>query len=281
MRRRGNKMDRKLFGALLFGVVALIVLLITVVIVDKKNKPGQVPEDVVEDEVDSWTEKVTNWLWMVDEEHALPISFEPDNLEEMENTGIRLQTEALKAFTQMTSVMDTPVFAANGYISASAQQNLYESKFQEFLDEGYTQERAAMAIKEYYSPGGQDEHQLGLTVDVCADSERKLDYEFRSTDQGRWLSEHAWEYGFVFRSESKPWQIRYVGDVHAQIMHEQGLSLEEYLSYLQEKGTLYVSVGQANLDLVIYYTDTLDKIPFAIKEVSGDNNGHYIVTCYR
>ena len=264
------------------GCLALILMLITFLVLGPARRKAKTePEDSVEEEVGEWTEKITSWLWLVDENHVLPVSFVPEGLKDLEGTGIRLNQDAAEAFLNMSKAVPVPLYAANGYISATAQQNLYDNKWQQYIDEGYSEERAALAIKEAYAPGGQDEHQLGLTVDVSAESNRSLSYDFRSTDQGRWLSEHAWEYGFIYRDETKPWQLRYVGEVHAQIMHEQGLNLEDYLKYLQEKGTFYVTAGAANRNLVIYFTDTLERIPFTIKEVSGDNDGHYIIVCFR
>ena len=188
----------------------------------------------------------------------------------------------------MTQDMEYPLYAANGYISATAQQNLYDNKRQQYLDEGYTDERINMVIVDEYFPGGADEHQLGLTIDVCTEPSLNLDYDFLLPPQGQWLQEHAWEYGFIFRQAEdapkiyKPWQLRYVGETHAAIMQKQHLCLDDYLAYLEDKGTSYFSdVGTMHLDLIVYFTDSLSAIPLKIREVSGDNNGHFIVVCYR
>ena len=76
---------------------------------------------------------------------------------------------------------------------------------------------------------------------------------FYQTEDGKWLLENAWKYGFVFRfptvnyptadTVDKTYKTgmshslnlyRYVGKGHAAVMNHLGLCLEEYIEYLQE-----------------------------------------------
>ena len=278
-------------AAAYIGGAAVLLLLITLIVVRwgrAGDQEAQTPENEIESSVVEWSEKVTSLLWLINTEHILPQSYVPEGLEALPNSNVQVVEEAGRAFMRMLQDMDTPVYAANGYISAAAQQNLYDTKRQEYLDAGYSEERTNMVIVDEYFPGGADEHQLGLTIDVCTEASLNLDYDFGQTPQGQWLKEHAWEYGFIFRQTEgapkiyKPWQLRYVGDTHAAIMQELDLCLDDYLAYLADKGTSYFSdVGAMHLDLIVYFTDSLSEIPLKIREVSGDNNGHYIVVCYR
>ncbi|MBE6875961.1 MAG: D-alanyl-D-alanine carboxypeptidase family protein [Ruminococcus sp.] len=48
-----------------------------------------------------------------------------------------------------------------------------------------------------------------------------------------WLYENAYRFGFIFSVPDAPYHIRYVGKVHAFLMHQQNLSLEAYLETLR------------------------------------------------
>ncbi len=291
MRRQIRFRTREARLAFILGCTALISVLLMLIFLywTKDVRPEADPEkQEVEKTVDQWTSSVSNQLWLVNEDHKLPVSYVPKSLATLEGSNVQVVQEAAEAFKRMTDDMENPVVPANGYISAEAQQNLYEAKLQEYIDEGYLPERAELKIMEDYRPGGLDEHQIGLTIDVCADDSLTLDYGFQDTEQGKWLKENSWRYGFVFRNQGvtdaiyKPWQLRYVGLTHAQIMWELGESLDEYLANLQEKEVYYVTLsGDAHMSLVIYYQTSMEGIHQTIKEVSGDNAGHYIITCYQ
>ena len=87
---------------------------------------------------------------------------------------------------------------------------------------------------------GHSEHQTGLAIDIsAADGKCALDQCFADTAQGKWLAEHAWEYGFILRYpngmtnitgyEFEPWHYRYVGKVLSTEMHETGTAtMEEF-----------------------------------------------------
>lgn len=283
--RRKQKLPR--FAMYLGGAALLCAALTLIFLVFHEKEVSDMDSEASEvaAAVEDWTTSVTSQLWVVNEEHTLPSSYEPDMMVAVSESNVMLVNEAATAFSLMVNAMEDPVVPANGYISASAQQNLYETKIEEYREQGYSDERVKITIRGEYMPGGQDEHQLGLTVDVCADDTLSLDYNFQDTEQGKWLLENSWKYGFVFRDYGetdiiyKPWQLRYVGKVHAQNMYELEYSIEEYLEYLEEQEIYYVSVNGESL--VIYFRESLTGIPHAIKEVTGDNAGHYIITCYQ
>jgi D-alanyl-D-alanine carboxypeptidase len=87
---------------------------------------------------------------------------------------------------------------------------------------------------------GYSEHQTGITLDLvaCAGGCGGLD-DFAGTAQGRWVADHAWEYGFIVRYEdgatgitgykAEPWHLRFVGPALARAYHDGGWhSLEEF-----------------------------------------------------
>lgn len=87
---------------------------------------------------------------------------------------------------------------------------------------------------------GYSEHQTGLTMDIGAVSgECSLDACFGETEEGIWLRDNAWRFGFILRYpadktpvtgyEYEPWHFRYVGVELATEMHDTGVTtLEEF-----------------------------------------------------
>ena len=118
-----------------------------------------------------------------------------------------------------------------GFRSYEYQQNLFAS---------YASRNGEEAANKYSAKAGESEHQSGLCCDVSSPSVGwQLSYDYGKTEEGKWLSEHAAEYGFIVRYlEGKeditgynyePWHIRYVGVDAAMEIYEAGLTLEEYL----------------------------------------------------
>lgn len=92
-------------------------------------------------------------------------------------------------------------------------------------------------VKEMSAEPGHSEHQLGLAFDISDNG--SLYRGFGDTDAGRWLAEHAAQYGFIIRyPEDKlwatgytyePWHFRYVGAELAQLISSSGLTVEEII----------------------------------------------------
>ncbi|MGD0749784.1 MAG: M15 family metallopeptidase [Anaerolineales bacterium] len=94
---------------------------------------------------------------------------------------------------------------------------------------------------------GHSEHQLGTAVDfgspelpsLTGTTTDPFSTLFDQTNEGRWLAQHAFEYGFSLSSppgaESvtglayEPWHYRYVGLEMAAYLHASGYYLDEYL----------------------------------------------------
>ena len=75
----------------------------------------------------------------------------------------------------------------------------------------------------------------------------KYKLDFSKSKEYKWLMDNAYKYGFVLRyPEGKkditglsfaPWHFRYVGIDLAKILHDQNLTLEEYLKVADENVT--------------------------------------------
>ena len=59
-----------------------------------------------------------------------------------------------------------------GYRTAEEQQEILDDKIQAYINQGYSQSRAEKTAKEWVALPGTSEHQLGLAVDINADTLR-------------------------------------------------------------------------------------------------------------
>jgi D-alanyl-D-alanine carboxypeptidase len=112
--------------------------------------------------------------------------------------------------------------------------------FQEILYNNYVSQSGAEEADRFSAKPGQSEHQTGLAVDVSSSS---VGYEltdaFGDTSEGKWLAQHAHEYGFILRYPDgkeaitgymyEPWHLRYVGLFVANEIYQKGFTLEEYI----------------------------------------------------
>ena len=130
---------------------------------------------------------------------------------------------------------------------------------------------------------GCSEHEAGLALDVYAPHYAGIN--FLRSRAGRTVNRICHEYGYVVRYpadkedvtgiEYEPWHLRYVGEPHAMLMWESGLTLEEYVEALSP------SVWYAYGDYLISRRTPDDlalPIGWTTCEISPDNTGYYIVT---
>lgn len=130
------------------------------------------------------------------------------------------------------------LFVAQGYRTADEQQRLLDNKQEAYENEGKSPAEAKELAEQWVAVPGTSEHQLGIAVDINADTEK-----CRAEDVYEWLSVNAHKYGFINRYPAdktditgiiyEPWHYRYVGNKAAQEMYEKGLCLEEYIETLQ------------------------------------------------
>lgn len=138
---------------------------------------------------------------------------------------------------------------------------------------------------DYALPAGYSEHNLGLSLDVGSTQK-----EMKNADEGKWLQENSWKYGFILRYPSnktevtgilyEPWHFRYVGLPHSAIMYKNDWVLEEYLDYLKNKQYISANVENKQYD-VSYYSSSKKEIEIQVGheyDISGDNIGGIIVT---
>lgn len=179
----------------------------------------------------------TLWhLTLVNSSYRIPDSYTPDLVavcgsQERLDRKIALEYEKMFAAALNDGVTLTP---CSGYRSYELQKKNYNNKIKFFEDQGYSTEEAKVKAATIIMPPGSSEHNLGYAMDIVC-----VEEWFETTDEFRWLSENAADYGFIMRYPKdkqhitkviyEPWHWRYVGVEAAKEMKENNLTLEEYL----------------------------------------------------
>lgn len=133
------------------------------------------------------------------------------------------------------------LWISSSYRDPEKQEELYQREIQTNLSSGMSSEQAVAQANVAVARGGYSEHNTGLAIDLNG-----VRADFLETTAGKWMAEHAEEYGFVLRFPQgkeaetgimyEPWHYRYVGKEHALKMKELGMCLEEYVDYVKQNG---------------------------------------------
>lgn len=169
-------------------------------------------------------------LIFVNKSHSLPADYVPANLTtpylNSTTDAIQLTEEAgnqAKAMKDAAANDGINLIVSSGYRSYSEQDAFYQSRVNLLGKEAANTDCAQ---------AGMSEHQTGLAIDFTDDPTNSNSHSasFADTDAGKWLYEHAHEYGFILRypkgKESitgynyMPWHYRYVGTDTANAMYE-------------------------------------------------------------
>lgn len=181
------------------------------------------------------------FLILVNKQHPIPESYVPDDLTAMKyfvanrpEQSRFMRAAAAEDFARMVEAA-----AADGielrmttaYRSFAYQKSIYDN----YVSQSGEEEASRSSAKP-----GESEHQTGLAVDVSSISiGYQFLYTFGNTVEGKWLTSHAHEFGFILRYppgkeeitgyNQEPWHLRYVGLFAATEIFQQGICLEEYL----------------------------------------------------
>lgn len=181
-------------------------------------------------------------LALVNKQHALPANYVPEDLvvpdilfpfnEDLPKKKMRkVAAEAMEKLFQSADEAGLELYAQSGYRSYDTQEMLFNS---------YAKKNGEEAANQFSAHPGESEHQSGLTMDVTSpDVNFMLTEDFGETDEGKWLVEHAAEYGFIVRYpkgkeeiteyQYEPWHLRFVGNQAAKAIMSEEITLEEYL----------------------------------------------------
>ncbi len=151
--------------------------------------------------------------------------------------------EPYKAMVSAAAADGVSIYPISCYRPYSTQQRLYNNRVDRAKRENpsFTQKEAEVYAATHVARPGTSEHQTGLAIDF-----NSVETDFGSTKAGKWLKEHANEYGFILRYEKdkqsktgvtwEPWHYRFVGVKHAKRMTELGYCLEEYVDHIKAGG---------------------------------------------
>jgi zinc D-Ala-D-Ala carboxypeptidase len=143
---------------------------------------------------------------------------------------------AVKKMMEAAKVEGHSLQAFSGFRSYEYQTSLYER---------YVNKDGKEAADRYSARPGYSEHQSGLAFDIgeVGREDLWLTEAFGETEAGKWLMNHAHEYGFILRYPKgkehvtgfmyESWHYRFVGNEHAAKIFEQNVTLEEYLDVVQ------------------------------------------------
>lgn len=222
-----------------------------------------------------------------------------------ENASVSLMAPAVDALMRLyqdarASGLDMDhIIVEEGYRTMETQSQ-YWLKESEKLGSRYSGDKLTQKVLAagVAYPGTSD-FQSGMSVKLYNYKSGDKDFSntpLHDTEQGKWLYNNCWKYGFVFRFpiqgfpyadtvdksyvtgiDIKLKVYRYVGEANAIAMHALDMCLEEYAEYLMSHPHIAV-FEDGNLRCEIYrleggYSDTMVTIPrgYASYTVSTDN----------
>ncbi len=151
--------------------------------------------------------------------YALPEGYAPGGI-------LPTVMEAWNAMVAAAKEDGISLWIISGYRSYETQEAVYNN---------YVANNGQADADTYSARPGHSEHQTGLAFDI-----NQISYTFGETPAGKWVTEHAAEYGFIIRYPQEkqhitgyiyePWHLRYLGTELAMDVFESGLCLEEYLN---------------------------------------------------
>lgn len=185
----------------------------------------------------------SDWrLVLINKQH--PISddyeFELGRLS-IETNSIRLDDRVLDDLLQMMQAAKKDglnLVIRSPYRTSDRQESNFNDRIREYMRKGLSYMEAYKVTSQVITVPGCSEHEVGLALDITSQSYTQLEQEFADTKEGKWLSDHSYEYGFILRYpdgkeyitsiEYEPWHFRYVGREAASVMKEEDLCLEEF-----------------------------------------------------
>jgi D-alanyl-D-alanine carboxypeptidase len=177
---------------------------------------------------------------LVDPIRRLPSDYRPTRLVSVSRAGLngdvrvrQVMIDDLRALARAARLVDAKVAVISAYRTYSHQKALFRREVRL-----YGREAALRRV----ARAGHSEHQLGTALDFRSAGSTRLPWasdDWARTRPGRWMQEHAWQYGFVMSYPDgerettcyryEPWHYRYVGRQLAQALRQSGDSLREYL----------------------------------------------------
>lgn len=158
-----------------------------------------------------------NGVLIANKKYSLPANYNPG-----------IDKTALNAYYEMKKDAVNNGFSLeimSGFRSYETQRSLYNR---------YVNTYGKAEADTFSAEPGKSEHQTGLAFDLGW-----VDDDYAYTDEGKWLANNCYKYGFIIRYPKgkehitgykyEPWHVRYLGNPLATDVFNSGLCLEEYL----------------------------------------------------
>lgn len=196
----------------------------------------------IENFVDDHQTANTDYGWnliLVNRDYYIPKDYtvELTELSNGEKVDSRIYPDLQEMFDDARAA-GLQLYVRDGYRTAETQQRILDEKIEAYRNEGYSDSEADELAKEWVAVPGTSEHQLGLAVDINADTSQSTSDEVYT-----WLANNSYKYGFINRYPTdkteitgviyEPWHYRYVGRDAAQEIYSQHICLEEYIENLE------------------------------------------------
>ena len=165
--------------------------------------------------------------------YPLPSDYIPKNTHTDAGNQKYCQTcivnEVWEAWTLMkadATALGLNIWIQSGYRSYNAQKGLYDN---------YVNRDGKVAADTYSARPGHSEHQTGYAFDL-----NSITDAFQYTNEGKWVNENAYKYGFIIRYPKgkeditgykyESWHLRYVGKDLSEKLFNNGnwITMEEY-----------------------------------------------------
>lgn len=182
-------------------------------------------------------------LILVNKQIALPADYQPSDLVEAnidfvdstvgERRMLRKEAaQAIEGLMKDAKAAGIDLKGTSAFRSYAYQVNLFNA---------YVERDGKEQAMKYSAPPGHSEHQTGLAIDVSSASVNyQLTQSLGETVEGKWLADHAHEYGFIIRYQKEfeeetgymyePWHLRYIGMEHAKQVHALNQPYDRYIA---------------------------------------------------
>ena len=218
---------------------------------DESEQPAEPVEEPVEEpvapsqpiETDGVANLELDELILVNKKIALPADYQPSDLVEAnidfvdstvgERRMLRKEAaQAIEGLMKGAKAAGIDLKGTSAFRSYAYQVNLFNA---------YVERDGKEQAMKYSAPPGHSEHQTGLAIDVSSASVNyQLTQSLGETVEGKWLADHAHEYGFIIRYQKEfedetgymyePWHLRYIGMEHAKQVHALNQPYDRYIA---------------------------------------------------
>lgn len=160
--------------------------------------------------------------------------------------NLQLDTRIIDAYKQMIEAAKNDGVSLkliSAFRTYQGQENLFNNKVNQYINRGYSRDKAKELAAQYVAPPGTSEHLTGLAVDLISPDwynyNSDLNSNFEKTKQFEWLYNNCARFGFCLRYPKdkvsitgynyEPWHYRYVGVEAATEIMNRKICLEEYV----------------------------------------------------